>query len=259
MRDAQDFQSAFMFGQSGIKFTNVKSFNMEIRVLKLSQLAEISSTIDDADFYLRKTGSENSIGDVVKRLPDGTARSSWFGIKLNDLGRKYIDPTYLYYLMMNLKNQKFWMPKGTLNLVHITKNDVASLKFQLQVEEGDFAIEKESRLKLLKLFKIANGIEPTLFDLNNLKNKRGEIGHQGVDLDDLLGFLNWAEIKINPGSSIKEVLSIPQNKEKLLNKLLERPIDIVRLPDETYWLRDGHHRAKLADLAGFSEIPAYIS
>jgi hypothetical protein len=129
---------------------------MEIRVLKLSQLAEISSTIDDADFYLRKTGSENSIGDVVKRLPDGTARSSWFGIKLNDLGRKYIDPGYLYYLMMNLKNQKFWMPMGTLNLVHITKNDVANLKFELQVEEGDFAIEKESRLKLLRLFKIAN-------------------------------------------------------------------------------------------------------
>ena len=114
-------------------------------------------------------------------------------------------------------------------------------------------------LKLLKLFKLANGIKPTLFSLNNLRNKRGEMGHQGVDLDDLLGFLNWANIDIDQNSNIKEILSISENKEKLWNKLLGRPIDIVSLPGDTFWLRDGHHRAKLADLAGFSEIPAYIS
>jgi hypothetical protein len=232
---------------------------MEIRILKLSQLAKISSTIDEADFYIRKTGSKNSIGDVVRKLPDGTARTSWFGIKLNYLGRKYIDPGYLYYFMMNLKNQGFWIPRGTLDLVHITIHDIENIRFPLQVEEGDFAIEKESRLKLLRLFKIANGIEPTLFSLNNLRNKRGEIGHQGVDLDDLLGFLNWANIDVDENSNIKEILSKPENKEKLWNKFLERPIDVVSLPDDTFWLRDGHHRAKLADLAGFSEIPAYIS
>ncbi len=117
---------------------------------------------------------------------------------------------------------------------------------------------KTKSLRLLRLFKLASEADSILFDLNSLRNKRGEIGHQGVDLDDLLGFLRWAEIEIYPDSNITEILSIPENKEKLWNKLLERPIDIVRLPDDTYWLRDGHHRAKLADLAGFSEIPANI-
>ena len=118
---------------------------------------------------------------------------------------------------------------------------------------------KTKTLKLLKLFKIANETNYTLFELNKLRNKRGEIGHQGVDLDDLLGFLYWAKIEVYPDSNIKDILLIPENKEKLWNKLLERPIDIVQLPDDTYWLRDGHHRAKLADLAGFSKIPANIS
>ena len=118
---------------------------------------------------------------------------------------------------------------------------------------------KIKALKLLRLFKIANGIEPTLFDLNNLRDKTGKIGRQAVDLGDLLGFLNWANIDVDENSNIEEVLSISKNKEKLWNKLLERPIDVVRLPDDTYWLRDGHHRAKLAYLAGIYEIPAYIS
>ena len=118
---------------------------------------------------------------------------------------------------------------------------------------------RSRKLKLKKLFKLANYPNFVLFDLDNLRNKRGEIGHQGVDLDDLLSFLSWAEIEVEKDSPIKSIFSLDENKEKLWNKLKEVPIDVVALPDETFWLRDGHHRAKLADLAGFKKIPAIIT
>ncbi len=90
-------------------------------------------------------------------------------------------------------------------------------------------------------------------------NKRGEIDHQGVDRDDILSFLSWAGIEVAKDVPLKTALSLNEGKEKLWNKLNEVPIDIVSLPDETFWLRDGHHRAKLADLAGFEKIPAIVT
>jgi len=117
--------------------------------------------------------------------------------------------------------------------------------------------------KIIRLFKISKDLDVVLFDLNELrnKNKRGEIGRQGVSLEDLLSFLSWAEIDVSDSDmeSIKAALSLDENKEKLWSKLTEVPIDIVAHPDETFWLRDGHHRAKLADLAGFNKIPAKVT
>lgn len=115
--------------------------------------------------------------------------------------------------------------------------------------------------KIIKLFKISKDLDIVLFELNKLRNKRGGIGNQVVSPEDLLSFLSWAEIEIEAPSmaAAKDALSLDENKEKLWNKLSEVPIDIVALPDETFWLKDGHHRAKLADLAGFDKIPAKVT
>jgi hypothetical protein len=117
-------------------------------VLNLSQLASISENIDDPDFYIRRNGSVKTLGDVSKERPEGSHQSSWFGIKLNDIGKRFIDPNYLYHVMMNLKNKGTWakIAKGTLDLVHITISDIGSLSFafELPVELDDSELEKNS-------------------------------------------------------------------------------------------------------------------
>lgn len=142
--------------------------------LKLSQLASISENIDNPDFYIRRKGSVKTLGDVSKQRPEGSHKSSWFGIKLNEIGIRFIDPDFLYYVMMAEKSKGTWakIAKGTLDLVHIKKSDIGSLSFpvKLPVELDDTDLEKNSSdsnrstltiksrsRNLLNIFKAASG------------------------------------------------------------------------------------------------------
>lgn len=129
-----------------------------MKKITLSQLATISSEVKDPDFYIRKKGSQKSLGDISKNKPEESPSSSWFGIKLNDLGRKYLDPDYLYYLMMNVQAQGVWaqIAIGSTKLVHIRKEDIGSLTFEIPDDEP--SIEKESSSNLLKIKKNSNRI-----------------------------------------------------------------------------------------------------
>lgn len=126
--------------------------------IKLSDLATISEKIDDADFYVRRKGSELTLGDVSLERPEGSHASSWFGIKLNSLGLKYLEPKYLYYLMMNLKFRGFYLPlaRGTTGLVNFRKEDIGSIVFQIPDENLEQPIDKTSFDRNLRILKIQN-------------------------------------------------------------------------------------------------------
>ena len=147
---------------------------MRQTIPELSQLASISENIDEPDFYIRRKGSVKTLGDVSKQRPEGSHKSSWLGIKLNEIGIRFIDPDFLYYIMMTEKSKGTWakIAKGTLNLVHITKSDIESFKlpFKLPVELDDSELEKNSSdsnhntltiknrsRNLLNIFKAASG------------------------------------------------------------------------------------------------------
>lgn len=153
-------------------------------LISLSQLATISSDVQEPDFYIRRKGSEKSLGDVSKTRPEGSHKSSWFGIKLSDIGKEFLDPNYLYYVMMNVKNQGTWrqLAKGTLELVHITKEDIGSLAFEVQVDDSDLdkkssasyhsIVRTSNRSKsLFRLFKLAAGDSSKMESLTNFLQK----------------------------------------------------------------------------------------
>jgi hypothetical protein len=126
--------------------------------VKLSNLATISENIDDADFYVRKKGSQSTLGDVLKERPEDSHDSSWFGIKLNSLGLKYLEPRYLYYFMMNLKFSGFYLPlaRGTTKLVNFRKEDIGNIIFQIPDESLEQTIDKTSFDRNLRILKIQN-------------------------------------------------------------------------------------------------------
>lgn len=130
--------------------------------VKLSDLPTISEKIDDADFYVRRKGSESTLGDVSRERPGGSHASSWLGIKLNSLGLKYLEPNYLYYLMMNLKFRGFYLPlaRGTTGLVNFRKEDIGNIVFQIPDEIPDenpeYPMDKTSFDRNLRILKIQN-------------------------------------------------------------------------------------------------------
>jgi len=126
--------------------------------VKLSNLATISENIDDADFYVRKKGSQSTLGEVSKERPEDSHDSSWFGIKLNSLGLKYLEPKYLYYLMMNLKFNGFYLPlaRGTTKLVNFRKEDIGNIVFQIPDESFEQPMDKTSFDRNLRILKIQN-------------------------------------------------------------------------------------------------------
>lgn len=105
-----------------------------------------------------------------------------------------------------------------------------------------------------------------LFDLNNVKKPSGAIGSQGFTTEGVKNILTHIGITpkaVVPGNpTMREIvdhLKVDIGDAKKFKDFLEKnPIEVRKLPDDTYHLEDGHHRASLAYFTGNEKIPAVI-
>ena len=135
---------------------------------------------------------------------------------------------------------------------------------------------------LSKLAKIPRGIAPELrqglrtagpsfgsselFDLNNVRKPSGSIGNQGATSEGANNILQSLGIKVkgaNPNEvTLKEMVEHLKNNPKdaaTYKKFLEKePINVSELPDGSYQINDGHHRATLSYYSGNENIPTII-
>jgi restriction endonuclease S subunit len=93
--------------------------------MKLKQLCTVQTNLPNADFYIVRSGSQNTIGKVTKEF-----NKDYIGIKVTRTD--ILVPDYLYYLLMNLHNQGYFraISNGT-TLQHITTQDVGNIAFQM--------------------------------------------------------------------------------------------------------------------------------
>lgn len=90
---------------------------------RLKDLCTIKTNFEDADFWLIRKGTENSVGK-----PTETYNSEFIGIKVNE-GVDLL-PKYLYYMMAHIHNSGYFarLSRGSLRLKHISTDDVKSIK-----------------------------------------------------------------------------------------------------------------------------------
>lgn len=91
--------------------------------LTLSDLAEISTNMLNADFWIRRSGSINSVGEILTNFnPDA------IGIRVTATDK--LNPSYLKYVFQYLHMKGTWkqLSTGAINLVHIKVTDVKNLK-----------------------------------------------------------------------------------------------------------------------------------
>lgn len=89
---------------------------------KLGDLISISTGKDDADLYVTRRGSLESVGKPTKEY-----NKEAYGITIKD--RELLDTQYLYYMLMYVHSSGYFKSKakGTTNLVNITKDDILNI------------------------------------------------------------------------------------------------------------------------------------
>lgn len=91
---------------------------------RLKDVAEVKTNFPDADYWITRKGSENSVGSVTREY---SPEHIGIKIKRTDL----LLPQYHYYMMQHLHNKGHWRHNstGALNLKNIKTEDVRNLRF----------------------------------------------------------------------------------------------------------------------------------
>lgn len=99
-----------------------------------------------------------------------------------------------------------------------------------------------------------------LLPISDIKRPNGAIGTQGVTTEQVSNILtNVLNLDVPKNASMRELVDLfksnPNNIDNLMKFTKKNPINISRLPDESFHIKDGHHRAFLLDQAGIEKIP----
>lgn len=89
--------------------------------MKLGNVTIIKTNFPQADFWLVRRGSVNTVGTPTREYAP-----EHIGIKLTT---DQVLPEFLYYWFMNFHNTGYWkqVASGTTNLVNISTQDVKSI------------------------------------------------------------------------------------------------------------------------------------
>lgn len=103
------------------------------------------------------------------------------------------------------------------------------------------------------------------FDLNKIRSVSGKLGEQGATSDGIRDLLKYVGVDLTNVNteSIKAMAdylrSNPSERNKVLDLLKKEPIKLSQLPDGSYDLKDGNHRATILYYSGVESIPAIIT
>jgi hypothetical protein len=91
--------------------------------MKIGDICEFKINMEDADFWIKRKGSEHVIGKPIKEYSPED-----IGVKV--IETDLIDPGYLYYAFMYLhqKGEFTKLAKGTLKLKHISIADIKNIE-----------------------------------------------------------------------------------------------------------------------------------
>ena len=90
--------------------------------MTLGDLVEFKTNSEDADFWLIRKGSENTVGKPTKEYSP-----EHIGVTIID--NSILDPQYLFYYFMMLQNRGIFkmLAKGTTRLMNIRISDIKSI------------------------------------------------------------------------------------------------------------------------------------
>lgn len=106
-----------------------------------------------------------------------------------------------------------------------------------------------------------------MLPMDNIRRPNGSVGTQGYTPESMLNLVkhisNVRNLNLPEYDSLKEMVvslrELPEVKHQIMEYIKTDPIVVSKLPDDTYHLKDGNHRANLLNLLHASVVPAFVS
>jgi hypothetical protein len=120
----------------------------------------------------------------------------------------------------------------------------------------------ESQLKYIK----ENIEEFDMLPMDDIRRPNGSVGTQGYTPESMIRLVkhisNVRDLNLPHYTSLKEMIlslrELPEIIDEIVEYVKTDPIIVTKLPDDSYHLNDGNHRANLLNLLYVSEVPAFV-
>lgn len=110
------------------------------------------------------------------------------------------------------------------------------------------------------------GVNYKLIPTEELRRPNGSVGTQGFTPESMVNLLKFISIEkdfeLPTFDTFKELIFSLRESPNIIESIFEYvktdPVLLLKLPDNTYHLKDGNHRANLLNLLNIPYIPAII-
>lgn len=111
-----------------------------------------------------------------------------------------------------------------------------------------------------------NDMGYTMLPMDNIKRPNGSVGTQGFTPESIINLVRHISdvynLNLPEYDSLRDLIYTireqPEIKHAIMSYVKSDPISVIQLPDETYHLKDGNHRANLLNLLHFDSVPAIL-
>ena len=126
--------------------------------------------------------------------------------------------------------------------------------------------ENISRIKQMMGILSEEDMGYVMLPMDNIRRPNGSVGTQGFTPESIINLVkhisNVYELNLPEYDSLKDlILTIreqPDIKNYIMDYVKTDPIQVLQLPDESYHLKDGNHRANLLNLLHFDSVPSIM-
>jgi ParB-like chromosome segregation protein Spo0J len=105
-----------------------------------------------------------------------------------------------------------------------------------------------------------------MLPMDDIRRPNGSVGTQGYTPESMIRLVkhisNVRDLNLPHYTSLKEMIlslrELPEIIDEIVEYVKTDPIIVTKLPDDSYHLNDGNHRANLLNLLYVSEVPAFV-
>jgi hypothetical protein len=105
-----------------------------------------------------------------------------------------------------------------------------------------------------------------MMPMDYIRRPNGSVGTQGFTPESMINLVRHISdvynLNLPEYDSLKDLIYTireqPEIKHAIMSYVKRDPIRVIQLPDETYHLKDGNHRANLLNLLHFDSVPTIL-